>query len=421
MGTGAQLWDRIPGRLQEGARVVGEACAKAGGRAWLVGGAVRDAALLRAVNDLDLEIHGLRPEELAQACEGLGHLKAVGQSFGVLKLKRKGIEFDLALPRGRSPSGSETPATWDPHIGIEEALRRRDLRINAMALDPLSRELADPWGGREDLAKRQLQAVDPDGFGEDPLRVLRVARFAAALDFQVLAALVALCRKLTWQTLPAERLAGEIERMIMGPRPSRAAQVLIALGVGELVPPGAVEALEREQLRRSQEHSKTLGEGWLAWLGPEGGALTNRLGLGHRGGLNLREEIAGLQALFGHTGWTDTDVRTLAETIHLERCLGAALLWGEPHVWAHRRQRAADLGVLYGALPRLVGGKDLQGRLTGPEVGALLRQVREAQLAGEVNGREEALALLNRLWSDRNTPAAAASPPNCGGFRKDED
>jgi tRNA nucleotidyltransferase/poly(A) polymerase len=421
MEAGARLWDRIPERLQEGAQAVAVACARAGGRAWLVGGAVRDVALQRPVNDLDLEIHGLTREALTSACAALGQLKAVGQAFGVLKLKRRGIEFDLALPRGRSTGTIDAMGAWEPYIGINEALRRRDLRINAMALDPLSGELVDPWGGWEDLTKRQLGAVDPEGFAEDPLRVLRVARFAAALDFQVLAELVALCQSLNWRKLPAERLIGEIERMILGPRPSRAAEVLITLGVGELVPRGAVEALAREETRRSQEHTVNLGEGWMAWLGPDGGAVASRLGLGQRAGVDLRKEIPDLKRLVGQSSWTDKDVRTLAETIHLERGLSAAALWGDGRLWAHRRQQAADLGVLYGALPRLVGGKDMNGRLTGPELGELLRGVREAQLAGEVSGREEALALLNRLWSERVAMAAAVSPPACGGSQKDED
>ena len=93
--------------------------------------------------------------------------------------------------------------------------RRRDLTVNAIAWDPLLRVYEDPFQGRADLDARRLRAVDRDTFGEDPLRALRVAQFAARFDFGVAPELEALCAAMPLEELPSERVRGEVEKLIL--------------------------------------------------------------------------------------------------------------------------------------------------------------------------------------------------------------
>ncbi len=134
---------------------------EAGGRAWLVGGSVRDLALGRPVSDLDLEVFGVPADRLRECLSAAFELDLVGQSFGILKLRRWPV--DVGLPRreakiGLGHKGFEVHS--DPHLSLPEAAARRDFTLNAVYLDPLSGEVADPWEGLKDL-DRGLVAPDP--------------------------------------------------------------------------------------------------------------------------------------------------------------------------------------------------------------------------------------------------------------------
>ena len=196
----------------------------AGGRALVVGGSVRDARLGTPGKDLDVEVHGLPLDTLRNVLRRFGRVDEVGRSFGVLKLRLGGEELDVSVPRRDSKvAGGHKGirAEADPFLGVVEAARRRDLTINAMAEDPLTGELVDPFGGAHDLAAGVLRAVDPQTFGEDPLRALRVVQFAGRFDFRVAPDLGALCRDMPLGELPPERIAGEIEKLFLrAPRPS---------------------------------------------------------------------------------------------------------------------------------------------------------------------------------------------------------
>lgn len=143
---------------------------------YLVGGAVRDQLLGIPVKDRDWVVVGATPEQmLAQGFE------QVGKDFPVFLHPQTKEEYALARTerkKGIGYHGFEVHA--DPSVTLEEDLRRRDLTINAMAQDPETGEIIDPYGGQSDLKARLLRHVSP-AFQEDPLRVLRVARFAAKL------------------------------------------------------------------------------------------------------------------------------------------------------------------------------------------------------------------------------------------------
>ena len=193
---------------------VARAVRDAGGRALIVGGWVRDDLLGVASKDVDLEVYGLPAGELRAVLSGLGPVNSVGASFAVFKLG----PLDVALPRTESKAGRGHrgfTVTGDPALPIEEAARRRDFTVNAIAWDPLRKEHLDPHDGRGDLARRRLRMIDPSTFGDDSLRVLRAIQLAARLDFQVDEPTRALCRTIALDDLPAERIRGEVEKLLL--------------------------------------------------------------------------------------------------------------------------------------------------------------------------------------------------------------
>lgn len=193
----------------------------AGGRALLVGGAVRDAVLGLPAKELDIEIYGIEPEHFQQVLSKHFEWDLVGRVFGTLKIRS--LPIDVSFPCRRLV-GKEAAEGWedvDPFMDLEEAASRRDFTMNAMMLDPLRNELLDPFGGLRDLNKRQLRHTS-DKFVEDPLRVLRAMQFVARFDLQVVPETVIISRTLTPAGLAPERIFEEWKKWVLrGVRPSR--------------------------------------------------------------------------------------------------------------------------------------------------------------------------------------------------------
>ena len=186
----------------------------AGGRALLVGGCVRDELLGGKPKDFDLEVYGLAPERLRAVLAAKFHLDLVGQSFGVIKLHH--FDVDIALPRRETKLGEGHRAfemACDPSLPIAEAASRRDFTINAIYRDPLNGEIIDPWNGRCDLARHILRHVS-EHFREDPLRVLRGMQFVARFGLSAASETVAVCRAMTPENLPRERLFDEWSKLL---------------------------------------------------------------------------------------------------------------------------------------------------------------------------------------------------------------
>jgi tRNA nucleotidyltransferase (CCA-adding enzyme) len=205
----------------------------AGGRALLVGGLVRDCVMgqTEPARDFDVEVYGLEGSALRALLTKLGPVKTVGEAFAVYKLG----EVDVSIPRRDSKTGQGHrgfTVTGDPSMTIEEAARRRDFTINAILLDPITGELLDPFRGVEDIRAGRLRAVDPSTFVEDSLRVLRGMQFAARFEFGIEASTVELCRTISLKDLPAERIWGEFEKLLLrSRRPSIGLAAALALGV----------------------------------------------------------------------------------------------------------------------------------------------------------------------------------------------
>jgi tRNA nucleotidyltransferase (CCA-adding enzyme) len=216
---------------------VARAIKTAGGRAFVVGGWVRDDLLGQPSKDLDLEVFGIPAADLKALLEGFGRVETVGEQFAVYKLG----DIDVALPRRESKTGrghKGFTVEGDPHLSVDEAARRRDFTINAMSQDPLTGEIVDPFGGRRDLEQRVLRVVDPSTFSDDSLRVLRALQFAARFGLTPTDDTRTLCEALPLDDLPSERIWGEVEKLLLlSDRPSIGFALALDLGVvGRLWP-----------------------------------------------------------------------------------------------------------------------------------------------------------------------------------------
>jgi tRNA nucleotidyltransferase (CCA-adding enzyme) len=225
---------------------------RAGGRALLVGGWVRDH--LRGVEnvDYDLEVYGLEPARLRALLEAQGVVNAVGEAFTVYKVKlpaagessdihqpaeARDLVIDVSLPRRESKTGRGHRAfevAGDPQMSYEEAARRRDFTINAIMYDPLADEYLDPYHGRRDIERRTIRVVDPRTFVEDSLRVLRAMQFAARFEYEIEAQTIEFCRTIDLSDLPAERVWAEVEKWLLkSRRPSIGWWAARSLGITE--------------------------------------------------------------------------------------------------------------------------------------------------------------------------------------------
>ena len=265
---------------------VTDAIARAGGTPYLVGGAVRDALLGLESKDLDILVTNLEPETLKSLLETVGKVDLVGKSFGVFKVSKDGETLDVALPRLEKSTGThhrDFEVSYDAYLPLEVDLERRDLTVNAMAWrlmppgyglrvtgnrDWLEREsdfLIDPFGGRADLERRILRAVGDARarFEDDPLRMLRLARFIAKLDFEVEAgtALAVLENAHLIDTVALERVQIELMGLLSAKHPEgvlRALRFLRDSGLLERILPEFKATYGYDQ--QNPHHHLTLDE-----------------------------------------------------------------------------------------------------------------------------------------------------------------
>jgi tRNA nucleotidyltransferase (CCA-adding enzyme) len=247
-----------------------EALREAGGRPYVVGGAVRDRLLELTVKDWDVEVFGLAAERLEDLLRRAGRVDAVGQAFRVYKLSGvEGVEgaLDVALPRRDSkvgPGHRGIAVSGDPQLPLAEAARRRDFTINALLWDPETGAVVDPWLGLRDLDRRllravdartfgedplrALRAVDARHFGEDPLRALRAVQLAARFELSVEPATAELCAAMPIAELPAERVFGELEKLLLkAARPSRGLALMREWGMLATLAPELVPLAQTPQ------------------------------------------------------------------------------------------------------------------------------------------------------------------------------
>ncbi len=186
-----------------------------GGKCYAVGGCVRDMLLDIIPNDFDLEVYGLSCEELITILSPKYEVDAVGQCFGVLKLK--GINIDIALPRTESKVGighKDFKVTPSSSLTLREASLRRDFTINSLSYDIDQSQLIDTFDGYTDLKNKVLRHVS-DKFSEDPLRVLRGMQFIARFGLTPHPDTVELCKTIPFEGLSKERVFEEFKKLLL--------------------------------------------------------------------------------------------------------------------------------------------------------------------------------------------------------------
>lgn len=190
------------------AKRIATAIANEGGRAYYVGGYVRDQILGVENKDIDIEIHGITIDILEKILLSFGKPISMGNSFGIYQLQNANV--DISLPRS-----GEDLYKIDPFIGIEAAAGRRDFTINALMQDILTNEVIDFFGGREDIDNRIIRQVSNHTFISNPLRVFRAAQFAARFSFSVDNKTSLSASEINLSTIASERVYSELEKALL--------------------------------------------------------------------------------------------------------------------------------------------------------------------------------------------------------------
>ena len=246
---------------------LGERFAAAGHRVHLVGGSVRDALLGRLGDDLDLTTDA-RPEAVQQLVAGWADTTwDAGIAFGTVGLQKKGVRIEVTTYRAEAYDRTSRKPAVAYGDSLEDDLVRRDFALNALALAlPDWRApdaFVDLFGGLEDLASGVIRTPGrpEDSFDDDPLRMLRAARFAAQLGFEVAPDVVAAMkdRAQRIEIVSAERVRGELEKLILGPYPRLGLTLLVDTGLAAYVLPELpalrLEIDEHHQHKDVYEHT----------------------------------------------------------------------------------------------------------------------------------------------------------------------
>lgn len=186
-----------------------------GGKTYYVGGYVRDNLLNIKNNDIDIEVHGIKPEDLYKILINVGITKTIGKQFGIYYLPEYGI--DVAMPRCEKSTGrghKDFEVYVDPYIGVKKAAERRDFTINSIYKDVKTGEILDCYGGIKDLKKKIIRHINDKKFVEDPLRVLRACRYAATYNFKIAKETIELCKKIDITSLSKERVEEELLKVL---------------------------------------------------------------------------------------------------------------------------------------------------------------------------------------------------------------
>lgn len=194
----------------------------AGHPVYVVGGAVRDALAGKAPNDIDLTSPAT-PEQTSELLDPIGAVYPLGIEHGTVVVNTDGQDYEVTTHRTeRYDPGSRSPIT-EFTDDLQADLSRRDFTVNAMAYNPATRELIDPFGGRADLEAGIIRAVgDPDQrFGEDPLRIIRAVRFAAVNGWAIDPATEAAAKRQAdrLSIVSVERVSTELDKVLKSPRP----------------------------------------------------------------------------------------------------------------------------------------------------------------------------------------------------------
>jgi len=390
--------------VPEPVRTVCRRLTEAGFEACAVGGAVRDALLDRDIGDWDVATSA-RPEEVV----GLFRRTVpTGLKHGtVTVLIGRGAErqaIEVTTYRGEGAySDARHPDSVTFGVTLEEDLARRDFVINAMAYDPVTGALHDPFRGAEDLGRRVIRAVGDarQRFTEDGLRVMRAARFAAVLEFDLEAATEAAIRDAlpSLERVSRERVRDELFKMLVARQPSRGLRVAARTGILESVLP---EVAPDDAMIARVEAATDFGVRLTALLAELSPQEAERVGRRLRLSNAERELVVQLVEFFPPPSPDpgDADVRRLVGLVGRERTRVLVALWRAAGVGAELGTRVlavveSDAALTVGEL--CLSGADVIRALdveAGPVIGRVLRELLERVLDDPALNRRDRLEAL---------------------------
>jgi poly(A) polymerase len=253
--------DQAPERLRPlltQTRPLADRFVDAGHRLYLVGGVVRDALLDRELQDLDFTTDALPDEIEALVAGWADHVWLQGKRFGTVGLSKAGQRIEITTHRAEAYDPDSRKPDVSFATAVEDDLSRRDFTINAMALALPEPELLDPFEGLADLAAHRLRTplAPSESFGDDPLRMLRAARFITGYDLEPDADLVDAVRDLRGrlEIVSAERIREELDKLLVQPSPAKGLWFLVETGLAEeFLPELPALSLEQDPIQRHKD------------------------------------------------------------------------------------------------------------------------------------------------------------------------
>lgn len=213
-----------------------------GDSVYLVGGSIRDYALYDMFRngDIDLIVTGMTYAQIEEKLRSYGKTSTVGQSFAVVKFTKNKRTYDISVPRIDKLKDPQSSAHRNfaidsgPHVSLEDDLGRRDFTCNSIALRLKDNKIVDPHNGISAISEKTLYMTGPDTFTDDPLRILRAARFAAVHDFKIDDEIYYCSAGVNLSELSVERVAEELYRILLETqKPSRGLEEYFALTILE--------------------------------------------------------------------------------------------------------------------------------------------------------------------------------------------
>ena len=395
--VGELLEARLSAEKLGAVRAVAVAAARLRMPLYLVGGTVRDILLSAPVLDLDFTVVGDGPDAVDRLAQRLDGRVLARSQFGTMKVDVGGTVVDLALARTESYSRPGTLPEVTPG-GIEDDLGRRDFSINAMAVSLGDRfgEVTDPFGGRSDLDARLVRVLHPRSFVDDATRILRAARYAARLGFELEAETADLFQRgLPYiETISGDRVRNELERCFTERDAGRALLMAQELGVLRAVHPGlalteqAGSAVSDPAFDTSSPRPVVL-LALLAYTASDVQGVCRRLNLSGK-----RAEAVGsmpcVRAVCGELGRKSIPPSRIVDILKPldDAAIEACMLAMGGGVAGDRMRRY--LTELRHVKPSLNGGDLISlGVPEGPRLGKMLAELRRARLDGLLSTAED--------------------------------
>jgi poly(A) polymerase len=388
---------------------------EAGHVAYFAGGCVRDCLMGHSPDDYDIATDA-RPEAVGGLFRNAHY---VGESFGVTLIRRRGHMIHVATFRTDGVySDGRHPDSVD-YTDAEHDAARRDFTINGLFENPLTGDIIDHVGGKDDLEKHVIRAIGaPEArLREDALRMLRAVRFAARFEFNIDAATADAIRSMTGDLrgVSRERIGDELKRMLSNPNRARAAMELQNLGLDQAVLDGAHRTATPTRLNGLPADAPypTALAAWLLDRAEPGDEppMDRALRWSRAVLLSNTDQHALCRTLQIHAtllgDWPSLGVaaqKRLAAQPEFEQAL-AILRSAEQDTWAVVRDRRAELALTNLAPTPLITGDDLieLGLEPGPIFRNVLNAVYDAQLEGGLESRDEALKLARAIHKSDDT------------------